>query len=45
VDPDDDPPNRLVNLLAHRRAGWLAARSNELILDPEPAEPEDRQNP
>jgi predicted anti-sigma-YlaC factor YlaD len=45
VDPDDDPPNRLVNLLAHRRAGWLAARSNELILDPEPAEPEERQNP
>ena len=33
VDPDATPENRLVNLLAHRRAHWLAARADELILD------------
>jgi predicted anti-sigma-YlaC factor YlaD len=33
VDPDASPENRLVNLLAHRRALWLAARVDELILE------------
>jgi predicted anti-sigma-YlaC factor YlaD len=33
VDPDADPQNRLVNLLAHRRARWLASRIDELIVD------------
>src|SRR5262245_54058803 len=33
VDPDENPQNRLVNLLAHRRAHWLAARIDQLILD------------
>jgi len=33
VDADADPHNRLVNLLAHRRALWLASRVDELILD------------
>lgn len=40
VDADADPQNRLVNLLAHRRARWLNSRADELILevDPSPAE-------
>ena len=33
VDVDADPQNRLVNLLAHRRALWLASRIDELILE------------
>ena len=33
VDADADPKNRLVNLLAHRRARWLASRADELFLD------------
>jgi predicted anti-sigma-YlaC factor YlaD len=33
VDPDSTPGNRLVNLLAHRRARWLAAHADELILE------------
>jgi predicted anti-sigma-YlaC factor YlaD len=33
VDPDATPSNRLVNLLAHRRASWLAARFDRLILE------------
>ncbi|MGH9255628.1 MAG: TRAP transporter TatT component family protein [Vicinamibacterales bacterium] len=33
VDVDADPQNRLVNLLAHRRALWLASRVDELILE------------
>jgi hypothetical protein len=37
VDPDADPSNRLVNLLAHRRARWLASRIDDLILDAAPA--------
>ena len=32
VDPDIDPDNRLVNLLAHRRADWLEARIEDLFL-------------
>lgn len=32
VDPDAMPADRLVNLLAHRRARWLSARADELIL-------------
>ena len=37
VDPDAEPSSRLVNLLAHRRARWLASRIDELILDAAPA--------
>jgi predicted anti-sigma-YlaC factor YlaD len=33
VDPDATPGDRLVNLLAHRRARWLASRADELILE------------
>ena len=33
VDPNADPQTRLVNLLAHRRAHWLAARADDLIID------------
>ena len=36
VDPDATPENRLVNLLAHRRARWLALRVDELILEDAP---------
>ena len=43
VDPDATPENRLVNLLAHRRAHWLAARADQLILDNEAAAPEGRE--
>jgi predicted anti-sigma-YlaC factor YlaD len=32
VNPDAEPATRLVNLLAHRRAQWLAARADQLIL-------------
>jgi predicted anti-sigma-YlaC factor YlaD len=32
VNPDAEPATRLVNLLAHRRARWLAARADQLIL-------------
>jgi predicted anti-sigma-YlaC factor YlaD len=35
VNPDAEPANRLVNLLAHRRARWLAARADQLILGDE----------
>jgi predicted anti-sigma-YlaC factor YlaD len=38
VDADANPNNRLVNLLAHRRARWLASRADELIFDAEPVE-------
>jgi predicted anti-sigma-YlaC factor YlaD len=37
VDPDAEPSSRLVNLLAHRRARWLASRVDNLILDTAPA--------
>ena len=33
VDPDANPDNRLVNLLAHRRASWLLDRVDDLILE------------
>jgi predicted anti-sigma-YlaC factor YlaD len=33
VDADAEPRNRLVNLLAQRRARWLASRIDELIVD------------
>jgi predicted anti-sigma-YlaC factor YlaD len=36
VNPDAEPATRLVNLLAHRRARWLAARADQLILGDEP---------
>jgi len=39
VDADDEPANRLVNLLAHRRAQWLAARIDQLIFDDESIAP------
>jgi predicted anti-sigma-YlaC factor YlaD len=35
VNPEDDPVNRLVNLLAHRRARWLSTRIEQLIFDDE----------
>jgi predicted anti-sigma-YlaC factor YlaD len=35
VNPDEEPATRLVNLLAHRRARWLAARADQLILGDE----------
>jgi predicted anti-sigma-YlaC factor YlaD len=38
VDPDATPDNRLVNLLAHRRAAWLIWRIDELFLDLEPVQ-------
>ena len=36
VDPEIDPDNRLVNLLAHRRGTWLLGRIDDLILSLEP---------
>ena len=38
VDPDETPQTRLVNLLAHRRARWLLARIDDLILEQGPLE-------
>jgi predicted anti-sigma-YlaC factor YlaD len=35
VNPEDEPSVRLVNLLAHRRAQWLATRIEQLIFDEE----------
>ena len=43
VDPDANTENRLVNLLAHRRAHWLASRVDELILENTPDKAEGRQ--
>ena len=43
VDPDANTENRLVNLLAHRRAHWLAARVDELILENPPDKAEGKQ--
>ena len=47
VDPDSEPNNRLVNQLAHRRARWLEARADDLIIDipREPASAAERQRP
>lgn len=42
VDPDATPSNRLVNLLAHRRAHWLAGRFDRLILESDAEAPEGR---
>jgi len=36
VDPDSVPENRLVNLIAHRRAAWLLDRVEDLILELDP---------
>jgi predicted anti-sigma-YlaC factor YlaD len=33
VDPDKDPPNRLANLIAQKRARWLLTRLDALFLD------------
>jgi predicted anti-sigma-YlaC factor YlaD len=38
VDPDADPRRRLVNLMAHRRARWLLAHADNLVLGDGPAE-------
>ncbi len=35
VDPDADPEQRLVNVIAKRRAGWLKSRIPDLFLDDE----------
>ena len=43
VDPDANTENRLVNLLAHRRARWLSARVDELILETPPDKAEGKQ--
>jgi predicted anti-sigma-YlaC factor YlaD len=32
IDPDQHPENRLINLIAHRRAQWLLNHIDELIL-------------
>jgi predicted anti-sigma-YlaC factor YlaD len=45
VNPDDHPETRLVNLLAHRRARWLAARADQLILDDESITSQERTAP
>ncbi len=37
VDPDRQPDQRLVTLLAHRRARWLREHVDDLILEEEPA--------
>jgi predicted anti-sigma-YlaC factor YlaD len=37
VDPDQDPDNRLVNLMAQRRARWLLSRIDELFLEARPS--------
>jgi predicted anti-sigma-YlaC factor YlaD len=42
IDPEVDPANRLVNLLAQRRARWLAGRTEELIFTDEPASSPER---
>jgi predicted anti-sigma-YlaC factor YlaD len=42
VNPDAEPGTRLVNLLAHRRARWLAARADQLILGDESPVPRER---
>jgi predicted anti-sigma-YlaC factor YlaD len=34
IDPDTDPPTRLVNLIMQRRARWLLARADKLFLPP-----------
>lgn len=44
VNPEDAPANRLVNLLAHRRARWLAARIDQLIFDDESSASEGRRS-
>ena len=36
VDPDANPDNRLVNLIAHRRAAWLLERIEDLFLELDP---------
>jgi len=38
VDADADPPNRLANLVAQRRARWLLKHINELFLEAAPKE-------
>ena len=35
IDPDREPPARLANLIAQRRARWLLGRIDELFLEPE----------
>ncbi len=37
IDPDRDPPTRLANLIAQRRARWLLTRTDELFLESEAA--------
>ena len=34
INPDDDPPTRLVNLIMQRRARWLLSRTDKLFLPP-----------
>jgi|SRR5271157_1456732 len=39
VDADADPPNRLANLVAQRRARWLLKHIDELFLESAPKQP------
>ena len=34
INPDNDPPSRLENLIMQRRARWLLARMDKLFLPP-----------
>ena len=34
INPDEDPPSRLVNLIMQRRARWLLSRIDKLFLPP-----------
>jgi predicted anti-sigma-YlaC factor YlaD len=34
INPDNDPPTRLVNLIMQRRARWLLSRVDKLFLPP-----------
>ncbi|MCX6557929.1 MAG: TRAP transporter TatT component family protein [Candidatus Aminicenantes bacterium] len=37
IDPDNDPENRLVNILNQRKALWLSEHADDFFLDAEPA--------
>lgn len=45
IDPDADPPHRLVNTILKRRAEWLAANADHWILPPVEDEPAPEANP
>lgn len=43
INPDDDPPGRLANLVMQRRASWLLAHADHWILPPLPDEGADEE--